>query len=71
LNLGTEGVDLYGGTRHSSATALNKYLSPEQIKAGTMHSTDKTFERYFQTDSSDALAVFQLSSNGTQKSINE
>jgi hypothetical protein len=36
-NLGINGVDLYGGTRHSTATALREFLSPEQIKAGTMH----------------------------------
>lgn len=63
-NLGIEGVDLYGGTRHSSATALRQYLSPEQIKIGTMHSTNKAFERYFQTGTEDALDVFRLAQNG-------
>ena len=61
-NLGIDGVDLYGGTRHSSATALKQFLTPEQIKAGTMHSTNKAFERYFQTNASDALEVFKLTS---------
>ena len=64
-NLGVVGVDLYGGTRHSSATALKEFLSPEQIKAGTMHSTNKAFERYFQTNTSDALEVFRLASSAT------
>ncbi|MFA7455564.1 MAG: hypothetical protein WCZ10_14000, partial [Desulfobulbaceae bacterium] len=59
-NLGVKGVDLYGGTRHSSATALREFLSPEQIKLGTMHSTNKAFERYFQAGSEDALRVFHL-----------
>lgn len=63
-NLGIENVDLYGGTRHSSATALRKYLSPEQIKIGTMHSTNKAFERYFQPGTEDALDVFELTRNG-------
>ncbi len=31
-NLGIEGVDLYGGTRHSSAVALREHFSPEQTK---------------------------------------
>ena len=31
-NLGIEGVDLYGGTKHSTATALGQLLTPEQIK---------------------------------------
>lgn len=43
-NLGIEGIDLYGGTRHSTVTALRKEFSPEQIKAGTMHSTNKALD---------------------------
>jgi hypothetical protein len=66
-NLGVEGVDLYGGTRHSSATALKDYLSPEQIKAGTMHSTNKAFERYFQRNSQDAITVYSLTDMGNKK----
>ncbi|SHH98998.1 tyrosine-type recombinase/integrase [Desulfofustis glycolicus] len=62
-NLGIEGVDLYGGTRHSSATALKELLTPEQIKAGTMHSTNKAFERYFQRNSQDAIQVYSLTSS--------
>ncbi len=46
-NLGIEGVDLYGGTRHSSAIGLREFATPEQIKRATMHSTNKAFERYY------------------------
>jgi hypothetical protein len=45
---------------------LKEFLSPEQIKAGTMHSTNKAFERYFQRNNNDALNVFQLARNGIQ-----
>jgi len=38
---------MYGGTRHSSAIALRKFRTPEEIKRATMHSTNKAFERYF------------------------
>ena len=48
-NLGIEGVDLYGGTKHSSATALADDFSPEQIIKATMHDTNKAFLRYCQT----------------------
>lgn len=58
-NLGIEGVDLYGGTRHSTATALGQVMSPEQIRMGTMHSTNKAFERYFQRQVGDARNVYQ------------
>jgi len=48
-NLGIEGVDLYGGIKHSTATALGDSLTPEQIKrGGTGSATNKVFERYFQ-----------------------
>ena len=46
-NLGIKGVDLYGGTRHSSNSALSKHFSLEQLRQhGTMHGTNKAFERY-------------------------
>jgi integrase len=43
---GIEGVDLYRGTRHSSARALVGSYSLEEIKKGTMHSTTECFDRY-------------------------
>lgn len=46
-NLGIEGIDLYGGTRHSSVRALRAYRTPEEIKKATMSATNKAFERYY------------------------
>ncbi|MBW2631027.1 MAG: hypothetical protein JRC90_04565 [Deltaproteobacteria bacterium] len=63
-NLGIEGVDLYGGTRHSSARALRKHRTPEEIKRATMHSTNKAFERYFQIEADDIREVYQDSIPG-------
>ena len=57
-NLGIEGVDLYGGTRHSSAMALRKYRTPEEIKRATMHSTNKAFERYFQIEGDELRKIY-------------
>lgn len=48
--LGIEGVDMYGGTRHSSAIALRQHLSPEGIRRLTDHETNKAFERYYMKD---------------------
>ena len=57
-NLGIEGVDLYGGTKHSTATALGELLTPEQIKrGGTGSATNKAFERYFQPRRTESLKV--------------
>ena len=51
-------MDLYGGTKHSSATALRKFRSPEQIKKATMHATNKAFERYFRIELDDLREVY-------------
>lgn len=56
--LGIKGVDLYGGTRHSSAIALRKYRTPEEIRRATMHSTNKAFERYFRMESDDLRDIY-------------
>jgi integrase len=58
-NLGIEGIDLYGGTRHSSARALRKYRTPEEIRRATMHSTNKAFERYFNMESDDLRSIYK------------
>ena len=68
-NLGIEGVDLYGGTRHSSAVALRKDFSPEQIKQGTMHQTNKAFERYFRIGADDIREIYEKSSGNKQKKV--
>jgi len=54
--LGIEKVDLYGGTRHSIATALGQVCTPEEVKDATGHSS-KAFERYFQGKASRAKVV--------------
>jgi integrase len=57
-NLGIHDVDLYGGTKHSTAVALGKVLTPEQIKrGGTGHATNKAFERYLMPDKAEGLTV--------------
>lgn len=57
-NLGIEGVDLYGGTRHSSAVALRKHHTPEEIKRGTMHTSNKAFERYYRLEGDDLRSIY-------------
>ena len=65
-NLGVEGIDLYGGTRHSSVIALTEFATPEQIKAGTMHTTNKAFERYYRVDKSDLKSLYSLTNTNGQ-----
>jgi len=56
FDLGIDGVDLYGGTRHSTATALGQICTPEEVRDATGHAS-KAFERYFQNRQARALKV--------------
>jgi len=57
-NLGVQGVDLYGGTRHSTVTALGEHFSPEEIMGnGSGHTTNKAFARYFQIHADQRRAI--------------
>jgi hypothetical protein len=58
-SLGIEGVDLFGGARHSSVIALWQYRTPEEIKRATMYSTNKAFERYCRIESDDLRSFSQ------------
>ncbi len=59
-NLGIKGVDLYGGTRHSSATAMAEYFTKDEMREhGTMHGTNKAFERYFQREAAPSRAIYE------------
>jgi hypothetical protein len=60
--LGIEGVDLYGGTRHSSAVALYKEagVSPEEIQKATGHKSSVAFTRYFKLDIDDVVEIHAL-----------
>jgi integrase len=69
-NLGIHDIDLYGGTRHTTATALGEKLTPEQIKHGTFHSTNKAFERYFQPHVRNERLVYQTAKD-LQHSYNQ
>ena len=59
-NLGIENVDLYGGTRHSTATALGEHFSESEImQAGSMHKTNKAARRYIQAQKNKSHAIYQ------------
>jgi len=62
LNLGIEGVDLYGGTKHSSMTDLKKYFSPEQIKKASRISSNAATDRYLQFELADSVEIYRISS---------
>jgi hypothetical protein len=57
--LGIDGVDLYGGTKHSTAMGYREIYTPEQIQSLTLHSTGAAFRRYFQTGGEDLRQLLQ------------
>ncbi|MBI9074913.1 MAG: hypothetical protein JEZ02_05835 [Desulfatibacillum sp.] len=59
-NLKIYDVDLYGGCRHSSVTAMGEHATPEDIKKATEHSTNTAFSRYFQPDMETKKEIFRL-----------
>ncbi|MDR0882120.1 MAG: hypothetical protein LBP55_06220 [Candidatus Adiutrix sp.] len=48
--LGITGVDLYGGTKHSTAMGVRAVATFEEVRLMTGHTTNKAFERYFRTE---------------------
>jgi len=49
-NLGLEGVDLYGGTKHSTAMGLRNVATYEEVRKMTGHTTNRAFDRYLRLE---------------------
>lgn len=64
-NLGIAGVDLYGGTRHSTVIYLGEFFTPEQLKKASFHSTNKAFERYYRMRPEEVLDVYSAAQHPT------
>ena len=60
-NLGITDVDLYGGTKHSSVTALRREFSPEKIQRAAQIKTNAAFDRYLRAEAEDGLEIFAQS----------
>ena len=66
ISVGHSGVDLYGGTRHSSCIALYKEvgLSPEQIRRASGTRTSRAFMRYLPLDIEDIAEIHGMAEPG-------
>jgi integrase len=66
ISVGHGGVDLYGGTRHSSCIALYKEvgLSPEQIRRAAGTRSTKVFMRYLPLDVEDIATIHGMAEPG-------
>jgi len=49
-NLGIEGLDLYGGTRHTTVTAIAIMVDGTSAQKASSHSSNKAFGRYCQAE---------------------
>jgi hypothetical protein len=56
-NLKIEGVPLYPGTKHSTATDFKRSLGVERARETTGHSTKKAFKRYIEGDTKNLRAL--------------
>ena len=73
-NLGVEGLDLYGGTRHTTTTAIAQLVDEASAKKSSGHVTNKAFERYCQAVDATALKMAKIikasKDKGDQQVIN-
>lgn len=58
--LGIEGLDLYGGTRHTTTTEIAKLEGKDAAKKHSGHRTNKAFDRYCQMDEKESSDMAQL-----------
>lgn len=57
--LGIEGVDLYGGTKHSTASGMRSFFTYEEVRKMTGHTTNKAFDRYIQFEGSALKGMYE------------
>jgi hypothetical protein len=67
--LGIKGLDLYGGTRHTTTTALAKKTGKENAKKASGHETNKAFERYCQYQDDDTFELVRIAAKMKGKVI--
>lgn len=59
-NLGIEGVDLYGGTRHSTMQFYREHMSTEDVLRLSAHTTSKAGLRYLKIQEDELRRGFEL-----------
>ena len=59
-NLGISGIDLYGGTRHTTITELARIVGTDGARKATGHTTNKAFDRYCQVQDQSAFEMAKV-----------
>ncbi|NNG00888.1 MAG: hypothetical protein HKM93_15985 [Desulfobacteraceae bacterium] len=65
--LGIEGIDLYGGTRHTTTTEIAMQMGKEKAIQGLGNTSNKSIERYCQVQDNDTFEIVQLSTELKKK----
>ena len=58
--LGVEGLDLYGGTRHTSTTEIARRAGTQNAREASAHDSNKAFDRYCQFQNDTAFKMAEL-----------
>lgn len=58
--LGVHGLDMYGGTRHTSTTEIARLAGTQNAREATAHETNKAFDRYCQFQNDTAVKMAEL-----------
>lgn len=59
-NIGIKDLDLYGGTRHTTTTAIATMAGHENAKKASGHLTNKAFDRYCQAEDTTAFEMAKM-----------
>ena len=58
--LNVEGLDMYGGTRHTTTTEIARQAGTENARKASAHETNKAFDRYCQFQDDTAFKMAQI-----------
>ena len=64
-----EGVDLYGGTRHSSNTAIARIAGTDNARKASGHETSYAFDKYCQFQDDTAFEMAKLIKGDSESKI--
>ncbi|MCP4141927.1 MAG: hypothetical protein GY755_16905, partial [Chloroflexi bacterium] len=68
--LGVIGLDLYGGTRHTTTTEIARQAGSDNARKASAHETNKAFDRYCQFQDDTAFDMAKIIRKSRKKSTN-
>jgi cellulase/cellobiase CelA1 len=68
-NLGIQGLNLYGGTRHTTTTEIARNVNSDAARKASGHETNRAFDRYCQIQVSTAFEMAKVTLKKRKKGI--